>query len=124
MVLLLLPNFQKLINTHAGWSSSLPRTNTINDILVRQDSVWFGTESGLSFTINGGISWTNFSNTSTFDNKGISAIAINNDLLWVATGYSTNLNGESVQTGGGLHYSTDRWFELVFYSPANRQRHS
>ena len=28
--------------------------------------------------------------------------------MWVATGYTTNLNGESVQTGGGLHYSTDR----------------
>ena len=91
-----------------GWTSSLPRTNTINDILVRQDSVWFGTESGLSLTVNNGTSWTNFSNTGMFDNKGISAIAINNNFIWVAIGYSTTLNGESVQTGGGLDYSTDR----------------
>ena len=92
----------------SGWTSSLPRTNSINDILVRQDSIWFGTESGLSLTINGGRNWTNFSNTGQFDNKGISAIAANNNFIWVATGYSTTLNGESVQTGGGLNYSTDR----------------
>jgi hypothetical protein len=92
----------------AGWNSSLPRTNTINDILVRQDSVWFGTESGLSLTVNGGTSWTHFSGTITFDDKGISALAIYNNLMWVATGYSDKINGESVQTGGGLHFSTDR----------------
>ena len=97
-------------------NTSLPLTNTINDILVQHDSVWFGTESGLSLTVNGGTSWTHFSNTSTFDNKGISAIAINNNFIWVAIGYSTTLNGESVQTGGGLHYSTDRgltWSPLI-----------
>lgn len=93
---------------NSGWSSSLPRTNTINDILVRQDSVWLGTESGLSVTTNGGTNWTHFSGTSTFDDKGISALAINNSLLCVAIGYTAKLNGESVQTGGGLHCSSDR----------------
>jgi hypothetical protein len=91
----------------SGWSSPLPRTNSINDILVRKDSVWLGTESGLSLTVNGGRTWTNFSNTGTFDNKGISAIAINNNFIWVAIGYSATLSGESVQTGGGLDYSAD-----------------
>ena len=85
----------------------MPRTNSINDILVRQDSVWLGTESGLSLTVNSGLSWTNFSNTAMFDNKAISAIAINNNFIWVAIGYSTIQNGESFQTGGGLDYSTD-----------------
>jgi hypothetical protein len=94
--------------TGTGWSSSLPQSNTVNDILVRQDSVWCGTESGLSLTLNGGISWTHFSRTNTFDDKGVSALAIMNDVIWVAIGYTTKLNGESVQTGGGLHYSTDR----------------
>ena len=98
----------------SGWTSSLPITNSINDILVRQDSIWFGTESGLSLTINGGTSWMNFANTGTFDSKGISAIAKKNNLIWVATGYSTTLNGESVQTGGGLHYSTDRGSTWTF----------
>ncbi len=94
-------------------NSSLPLSNSVDYILVRHDSIWLGTESGLSLTTNNGISWTNFSNTGTFDNKAISAIAINNDFIWVAIGYSTTLNGESVQTGGGLDYSIDRgstWF--------------
>jgi hypothetical protein len=87
--------------------SSLPPTNSANDILVQQDTVWFGTEKGLSFTFNGGTTWTNFSGTATFDNNGISAIAIKNNNIWAAIGYTTKLGDEDVQTGGGLHYSTD-----------------
>jgi hypothetical protein len=97
----------KVYHGDSGWGSSFPRTNTINDVLVRQDTVWVGTESGLSFTVNGGASWTHFSGTGTFDDKGISAIAIAGNSICVATGFSTKLNGESVQTGGGLHYSVD-----------------
>ena len=98
----------KVHQLNSGWNSAFPRTNSINEILIRHDSVWFGTENGLSLTVNGGTTWTNFSNTNTFDDKGISALAIKNNLIWVATGYSTSPNGQSVQTGGGLHYSTDR----------------
>jgi hypothetical protein len=99
---------------NSGWSSPLPRTNTINDILVQHDSVWFGTEHGLSLTVNGGKSWINFSNVGTFDNKGISALAIKDNIIWAATGYSTKLGDESVQTGGGLHYSTDHGTSWTF----------
>ena len=110
-------SYSQLAKTYkldSGWSSPLPRSNTINDILIRKDSLWFGTEDGLSLTMNAGTSWTNFSNTETFDNKGISAIAMNDNILWVATGYSIKLNGESVQTGGGLHYSTDHGTSWTF----------
>jgi hypothetical protein len=106
----------KTFQLNSGWKSPLPGTNTINEVLIRKDTVWFGTERGLSFTTNGGSSWTNFSNTGTFDNKGISAVAINDALIWVATGYSTKLNGESVQTGGGLHFSFDRGTTWSFVS--------
>lgn len=93
---------------NSGWNSSLPRTNAINDFLIRNDSIWVGTELGLSLTVNGGVNWTNFSGTDSFYNKGISAIAMNDAIIWVATGYSTKLDNQSIQTGGGLHYSTDR----------------
>jgi hypothetical protein len=98
----------KSYDLNSGWSSSLPRTNTINDILITGDTVWFGTEHGLSCSSDAGSRWTHFSGTATFDDKGISALAIRNGQIWVATGYSTKLNDQSVQTGGGLHYSTDR----------------
>ena len=95
-----------------GGVNSSPGSNSINDILVRHNSVWLGTESGLSLTTDGGINWTNFSNTA---GKGISAIAIDSSTIWIAKGYSTELNGESIQTGGGLQYSTDQglnWISL------------
>ncbi|MGD1044674.1 MAG: hypothetical protein ABR936_04990 [Bacteroidota bacterium] len=104
----------KAYKFNTGWVSSLPLTNSINDVLVRQDSVWFGTVSGLSLTANGGKSWTHFANTGTFDNKGISAIAIKDNTIWVAAYYFTKLDNESIQTGGGLHYSTDRGLTWLF----------
>ena len=107
----LLPKTYKF---NTGWTSPLPRSNSVDDILVQQDSVWFGTEGGLSLTANGGMSWTNFSNTGTFDTKGITAIAIRDNLMWVATAYSTDLNGESISTGGGLHTSTDHGLSWLF----------
>jgi len=90
-------------------TSSLPLTNSINNIFVQQDhdTVWFGTGQGLSFTSNGGTIWTNYFASNTFDTKGISAIAMRGNTIWVATGYTTKLGDEDVQTGGGLHYSTD-----------------
>jgi hypothetical protein len=97
----------KIYKTNSGWASNNPSANSINDILVDGDSVWFGTSTGLSLTSNNGLSWINFSNIATFDTKGISAIAKKQNTLCVATGYSTKLGDESVQTGGGLHYSTD-----------------
>jgi ligand-binding sensor domain-containing protein len=97
----------KTYRFHSLPSSSLPLTNSINEIIVQKDTVWFGTEKGLSLTSDGGITWTNFSGTAAFDNKGISAIAIKDNTIWVATGYTTKLGDEDVQTGGGLHYSTD-----------------
>ena len=91
-----------------GWSSQYPRTNSVNEIKIQGDTVWAGTERGLSMTTDRGLSWTHFSGTNSFDDKGISAMAFESNLIWIAVGYSTKLNDQSIQTGGGLFYSTDR----------------
>ncbi|HVN49351.1 MAG TPA: hypothetical protein VMU30_11100 [Bacteroidota bacterium] len=88
--------------------STFPQSNSINDIFVYRDSVWLGTEKGLSLATQHGTSWTNFGGTPPFDTKGISAFAINDAVLWVATGYNTSTNGETVQTGGGFYFTKDR----------------
>jgi ligand-binding sensor domain-containing protein len=98
----------KTYQTTTGWHSTLPRTNSISDILINCDSIWIGTERGLSLTVDNGINWNHFSGTGMFDDKGISAIALNDTVIWVAIGYSTKLENEDIQTGGGLHYSTDK----------------
>lgn len=87
--------------------SPMPNSNTASDILMRSDSIWFGTGRGLTLTNDAGKTWSNFANTATFDEKDISAIAIRNSQIWVATGFITKLDNESIQTGGGLHYSLD-----------------
>lgn len=86
--------------------STLPLSNAINDLLVRRDTVWVGTERGLSLTTNGA-SWSNFGKSDGFKGFGISAFAVRNSLVWVAEASSTRENGEAVSFGEGLYYSTN-----------------
>ena len=116
MVLNAYAQLPKTYQTTTGWPSTLPRTNSISDILIHGDSIWIGTERGLSLTVDNGINWNHFSGTGMFDDKGISAIALNDTVIWVAIGYSTKLENEDIQTGGGLHYSIDRGVTWHFVS--------
>jgi hypothetical protein len=112
-------SFGQLLKTskvHTGLISSFPQSNSVNDIIVYRDSVWLGTEKGLSLATQHGTSWTNFGGTTPFDTKGISAIAINDNILWVATGYNTSSNGESIQTGGGYFFTTSRGTNWTYIS--------
>ncbi len=89
-------------------TAPLPPSNSFSKIVPRGDTVWVGTGKGLSFTVDVGTSWQRFSKAETFDDKGVSAIALRGDELWVATAYTTTLGTESIATGHGLHYSSDR----------------
>ena len=97
----------KTYQLNSGSQSQKPLSNSINDISIQQDTIWFGTEKGLTLTVDGGLSWTHFPGTGTFDNKGISAISIKDNIIWVATSYTAKIGDESVPTGDRLHYSTD-----------------
>jgi hypothetical protein len=88
-------------------SSEMPPTNTINDVYVQNDTVWFATGKGPSYTLDGGATWMNLAGLSVFDSKGISAVAMKNNLVWMAAGYTTTIDGTDYQTGGGLRYSFD-----------------
>ncbi|MBI4428368.1 MAG: hypothetical protein HY562_04550 [Ignavibacteriales bacterium] len=59
-------------------------------------------------TRNRGLSWNNFRNADGLTDHGISALAANDEIIWIATAFSTRQDGESLSSGGGLHYSTDR----------------
>ncbi|MBI3004386.1 MAG: hypothetical protein HYY49_03115 [Ignavibacteriales bacterium] len=59
-------------------------------------------------TINKGLSWNNFGNTGDLTNRGISALAVDDESIWIATAFTTMQDGESLSSGGGLYYSSDR----------------
>lgn len=88
--------------------SPLPRSNVINDLLISRDTVWVGAGRGISFTTDRGTSWKNFANTQSFEERGIAALALRGDEVWVSTAFTSKHENESIQTGGGLHYSLNR----------------
>ena len=94
------PNLTKI-------SASTPLSNGITDIVVGGNTVWLGTSRGLSSSTDNGETWTNYFETPDFGTESISAIAYKNGVIWAATAHTENKNGESVQVGSGLHYSTD-----------------
>lgn len=100
----------------SGEPSLLPTSNTVSKILPHGDTVWIGSGKGLGFTTDAGKTWKQFSTAETFDNKSVSAIAMRNDVIWAATAYSTEHENESIQTGHGLHFSTDRGQTWKFIS--------
>jgi len=128
----------KTYSFNSGSISSSVLTNSATDILVQQDTIWLGTDNGLSFTSNSGTTWTNFSGISTFDTKSISAVAAKDNNIWAASSYSIKSDGDDIPVGGGLHYSTDHgitWFfisqpkepdsatvDTLFYGSKNRIR--
>lgn len=82
--------------------------NSINEIVVTNDTVWVGTSRGLSVATGSPVRWTNWSNASPFGSTGVSGIATSGDLVWVAAATSTKQDNESLPTGDGLFRSTDR----------------
>lgn len=100
----------------SAFSSELfPNSNSSSVIAVFQNTFWFGTSRGLSITEDGGRTWKNFAKQATFDNKGISAIAIRGDTIWVSTAYSEKRDGATIPVGGGLHRSFDHGKSWTYF---------
>ncbi len=88
-------------------SDNTPLSNSILDIVIVKDTIWLGTTKGLSRSIDGGVSFTNYYNTADFGTESISAIGYNNGVIWAATAHNTERDGQSLATGSGLRYSTN-----------------
>ncbi len=57
--------------------------------------------------MNRGETWTNFYGTPDFGSEDESAMGYYKGTFWVATAHSKDVNGQSVDQGSGLHYTTD-----------------
>jgi photosystem II stability/assembly factor-like uncharacterized protein len=88
-------------------TSPLPPSNSVSHLLTSGGTLWAGTGNGLARTATGGRSWESFADQPQFANPGIFAVDVSSDTIWAATGYSKDVNGQSVQTGSGYAYSTD-----------------
>jgi hypothetical protein len=86
---------------------SLPASNSASDIIANRDTIWFGTDKGLSLTTDGGVSFTNLGGRTPFDLNGTSGLAMNDRVVWVAIA-SAYPQDPSLSQGNGLDFSLDR----------------
>ena len=82
-------------------------SNSVTDVVVLDNAVWFGTGGGISRTRDNGLSFESFGVEQGIGKGGVAALAVSDEIIWVATGFdSITVVGEQ-QTGGGLAYSMD-----------------
>ncbi|MFZ1289439.1 MAG: hypothetical protein WAR79_05085 [Melioribacteraceae bacterium] len=92
-------------------TDTTPSGNAVEYIEFMGTDVWIATTIGLGKSTDGGESWTNYK----FGEEGISALAINNDTVWVATWHPLENSDDVVPVGSGLHYSPDKgetWIDI------------
>lgn len=88
-------------------ANGTPSNNSISDMIIIGDTVWLGTDNGVSVSTDGGTNWTNFGGTPAFGSESVSAIGYNNGIFWAATAHTTTDNGQELPTGSGLKYTSD-----------------
>lgn len=88
-------------------SSETPASNSVSDIIIQGDTIWFGTSRGLTRTTDNGQSFTNYYNTPAFGTESISGVGFYEGKIWAATAHSVQRDGASLPEGSGLRFSTD-----------------
>ncbi len=84
------------------------KSNSITDIIVvDENTIWLGTGKGLSKTEDGGQTWQTYTEEHGIGRGGVSALAVTDSMIWVATAFDTLILEEHEPAGGGLSYSTD-----------------
>ena len=103
------PRLFKLNNKNSinASTDNSPAGNSITDILIYGDTIWVGSGKGVSVSFNKGDSWTNFYGTPDFGTEDESAMGYYDGTFWVATAHTKDVNGQSIDQGTGLHYTTN-----------------
>ncbi|MFQ5708369.1 MAG: hypothetical protein ACE5HO_13010 [bacterium] len=99
-------------------------SNSVTDIVVKGNSVWLGTGEGLSRTSDGGQSFVSYGMDQGLGKGSVSAMAISDEVIWVATGFDTTTSLGMFQAGGGLAFSLDQgqtWNLVAQPGPTNVQ---
>jgi hypothetical protein len=96
-----------------GPVTPLPPSNSVSHMVSQGLTLWTGTGKGLARTSDAGRSWESFGSDPAFARPGIFAVAVKGDTVFCSTGYSQEIDDQSVQTGTGYTYSVDggtTWF--------------
>jgi hypothetical protein len=112
-------SFRMDVQSIAGLAS-----NSVSDILVNGNTIWFGTGAGLSSTSDGGRSFISYGVDQGIGKGSVSALAVSDDVIWVATGFDTTTEVGQFQAGGGLAFSLDggdNWTLVPQPGPTNVQ---
>ncbi|MDW7680930.1 MAG: hypothetical protein SCK70_10220, partial [bacterium] len=106
-------------------SDPLPglKSNSITDIVaVDENTIILGTGKGLAITRDGGESWVTYTHKQGIGRGGVSAVAVKDSMIWIATAFDSLVNDEHYAAGGGLSYSNDlgaTWTHLPQPLPGN-----
>ena len=82
-------------------------SNSIIDIKVQGDTLWFGTGQGISRLDLSTESWMSIEQSDSIGRGGVSAIAVSDTIIWAATAYTEHVQDQFLQAGGGVGYSRD-----------------
>ncbi len=80
-------------------------SNGINDIITCGDTIWVGTNNGVSLSTDNGNTWTSF--TKEFNNLSVSAIGYYKGVFWAALANSFIIDGREDFKGDGLTFTSD-----------------
>jgi len=84
-----------------------PSSNSVSQILVSNERVYFATDNGINLTTDGGTSFeTNFGKSGP-TGIAVNAIAVKGDTIAAAVSSSINQSGTTLPVGEGLFASTD-----------------
>ncbi len=93
---------------HFARSVSGLQSNSVTDIVIYRGKIWLGTGKGLALSEDGGQSWTTITHEDGLGRGSVSALAVNDTIIWVATAFdSLTKDAGELPTGGGLAYSLD-----------------
>ncbi len=82
-------------------------SNTVIDIVAHNGGIWMATGEGLNFSLDGGETWLLYDSSNGLVSNDISALFSVDGRLWVATGHSEIVDGQTVGFSDALMYTDD-----------------
>jgi len=95
--------------------SNAPISNFITDILLKGDTVWFATGSGLMRTVDHFNSFEYYYGLAPFGEDDIAGFNLNKNILVASTAISQETASGSVAVGTGIKISTDNGLNWLAY---------